>query len=370
MALPTIQPIAQYFDLSGLPLESGYIYIGTANTDPETNPITVYYDAAGTIPATQPIRTIAGYPAKNGSPAMLFVSEPSYSIRWRNSSGTLIKYLPEVPTPLVSASEFGATLVAAADAAAAREILELEIGVDVQAYSAEIATVAATEAEMRAGISTDLKSMSPELVAFAIDEQGTFVRVTVDDTTPGYLEDKLDAGNGISLDVVNPGANETLSISIDGGYITRTDSEDATGETSISWTGLPADVNGIDVDFRVLGNLNVNTYIQLGTSLGYDTTNYFSSRTDLIGGADFVQFTSSNTGFVLGGGGAASGNYSGVIHIRRISGNQWTCSGSAGTDSGDTMIVAGRIALSDELTRIRLNANSAFSIGTASIQYW
>jgi hypothetical protein len=47
--------------LDGQPLESGYVYIGTAGLNPVTNPITVYWDEAQTIPVTQPIRTSGGY---------------------------------------------------------------------------------------------------------------------------------------------------------------------------------------------------------------------------------------------------------------------------------------------------------------------
>lgn len=63
-----------FTDKNGNPLEDGYIYIGTQNLNPETNPISVYFDSTMTIPAAQPIRTIGGYPSRNGSPAQLYVS--------------------------------------------------------------------------------------------------------------------------------------------------------------------------------------------------------------------------------------------------------------------------------------------------------
>lgn len=43
------------------------------------------------------------------------------------------------------------------------------------------------------------------------------VKVTVDDTTTGFLSDKLTAGGGISLNILDSGANETLQIVSDGG---------------------------------------------------------------------------------------------------------------------------------------------------------
>jgi len=80
--LPTY---STFTDLSGFPLDLGYIYIGQENQNPETNPIQVYYDAALTTPAAQPIRTLGGYPARNGSPALLFVNS-NYSITVRDKN--------------------------------------------------------------------------------------------------------------------------------------------------------------------------------------------------------------------------------------------------------------------------------------------
>jgi hypothetical protein len=62
----------------GKPLEEGYIFIGEAGLNPISNPQTVYWDAALTIPATN-IRTTGGYPMYNGSPARLY-SADNYSI--------------------------------------------------------------------------------------------------------------------------------------------------------------------------------------------------------------------------------------------------------------------------------------------------
>ena len=82
-------PFPVFTDLDGQPLEAGYIWIGTANLDPQTNPINVYWDGASTIAAPQPIRTLAGYPSRNGTPARFFVGQ-DYSIRVMNKNGSTI----------------------------------------------------------------------------------------------------------------------------------------------------------------------------------------------------------------------------------------------------------------------------------------
>ncbi len=94
MSALSIQPTYPIFtETDGLPLENGYIWIGTANLDPQGNPINVYWDAALTIPAGQPIRTLNGYPSRNGTPARLYVNS-DYSIRVQNSKGSLVYSAP------------------------------------------------------------------------------------------------------------------------------------------------------------------------------------------------------------------------------------------------------------------------------------
>jgi hypothetical protein len=89
--LATQAPFPQYFDIDGDPLDAGYLYFGAANQNPETTPIGVYWDAAGTQPAAQPVRTLNGYAARNGTPALLYVAS-DYSINVRDKKGQLIYY--------------------------------------------------------------------------------------------------------------------------------------------------------------------------------------------------------------------------------------------------------------------------------------
>lgn len=94
MSALSIQPTYPIFtETDGQPLEDGYVWIGTANLDPQTNPINVYWDAALTLPAAQPIRTLAGYPANSGTPARLYVNS-DYSIRVMNKKGGVVYSAP------------------------------------------------------------------------------------------------------------------------------------------------------------------------------------------------------------------------------------------------------------------------------------
>lgn len=84
----------QFFpDTSGKPLDNGFIYVGTANQNPETNPIAVYWDSDMTIPAAQPLRTSNGFIYRNGTPANIFV-DGDFSVTVRDKSHALVYSAP------------------------------------------------------------------------------------------------------------------------------------------------------------------------------------------------------------------------------------------------------------------------------------
>lgn len=94
MSALSIQPTYPIFtDIDGQPLEDGYIWIGVANLAPIVNPITIYWDAALTIPAAQPVRTRGGYPINSGTPARLYVNS-DYSIQVQNRNGSVVYSAP------------------------------------------------------------------------------------------------------------------------------------------------------------------------------------------------------------------------------------------------------------------------------------
>jgi hypothetical protein len=91
-------PISIFYDVDGLPLDGGFIYIGVINQNPITNPLTVYWDEAGTQPVTQPISTVAGYPVNAGVRSSFYVTGP-FSILCKNRNGG--ETIPTQNVPLV-----------------------------------------------------------------------------------------------------------------------------------------------------------------------------------------------------------------------------------------------------------------------------
>jgi hypothetical protein len=91
--LQVTSPFPLFVDLKGQPLQGGRIYIGQPNKNPETFPVPVYWDLAGTQPAAQPLRTTNGYITRSGTPAAIFV-DGFYSITVKDSRGRIVFSVP------------------------------------------------------------------------------------------------------------------------------------------------------------------------------------------------------------------------------------------------------------------------------------
>jgi hypothetical protein len=128
-ALSIQPPYPIFTDTDGQPLENGYIWIGTANQNPITNPITAYWDAALTVTAAQPVRTLNGYPVNAGTPARLYVNS-DYSIQVQNKNGTVVYSAPgateRLSADLVTFLQAGAGAVQRTAQAKMRDIVSVK----------------------------------------------------------------------------------------------------------------------------------------------------------------------------------------------------------------------------------------------------
>ena len=83
-------PFPVFQDRDGQPLENGYVWLGVANLNPQTNPVIAYFDAALTIVAPQPLRTLNGYISRAGTPAQVFIDGANFSILVQDSKGSMV----------------------------------------------------------------------------------------------------------------------------------------------------------------------------------------------------------------------------------------------------------------------------------------
>jgi hypothetical protein len=109
------------------------------------------------------------------------------------------------------------------------------------------------------------------------------VKVSSDDTTPGFLEDKIVAGGDLLKAVLNPGANELLQLTANIGTIFSADSINATTVLSTTsavpqnaFLGEPRDhlIPATDGDYLVLflPRMGTTWSFSLGTSRTQTTT--------------------------------------------------------------------------------------------------
>jgi hypothetical protein len=94
-ALSIQVPYQIFADSDGTPLENGYVWIGTQYLDPRTNPVNVYFDAALTQVAPNPLRTVNGYVYNAGSPAQLYIDGVNFSLRVEDKKSVLVYSFPD-----------------------------------------------------------------------------------------------------------------------------------------------------------------------------------------------------------------------------------------------------------------------------------
>lgn len=107
-------PFPLWLDQAGALLDAGRVFIGVSGQDPEVSPITVYWDAALTIPAAQPLRTRGGIIVNNGAPAIVYISDADYSLRVRDADANLVGYVPSAVQAAVAYQPLDADLTAVA----------------------------------------------------------------------------------------------------------------------------------------------------------------------------------------------------------------------------------------------------------------
>lgn len=96
MTVSIALPFPQFLSTDGEPIDAGFVYVGAANLDPVTNPTSAFWDAALSVPATQPIRTINGFMSRSGSAANVYV-DGDFSIAIKDQNGILQFTAPSNP---------------------------------------------------------------------------------------------------------------------------------------------------------------------------------------------------------------------------------------------------------------------------------
>ncbi len=181
-------PIQQFLDTDGSPLDAGYIYIGASGANPETTPQAVYWDKDGLIPAAQPIRTLNGYPSRDGAVSRFFTSVENWSISVKNKKGELVYSALNTDSGVFDAlsASSGAASVGYDNVSSGLSATNVQAAIDeVKSDSDAIAATVAVFANENAGV-INLFANS----AFMINQRG-YVSGTNTTTANQYTLDRI-----------------------------------------------------------------------------------------------------------------------------------------------------------------------------------
>ncbi|MEI6793877.1 MAG: hypothetical protein WCL05_01410 [Verrucomicrobiota bacterium] len=147
----------------------------------------------------------------------------------------------------------------------------------------------------------------------------------------------------------------------------------STSGTNIDFTSIPSWVKRITAMFDGVSTASsALLQIQLGTSSGFETTNYFGSAT---GGGAAVSSNNYSSGILLTSSASSSSTTvrHGAIILTNISGNTWTAQGVIGlSDTAVTFYTGGAKSLAATLTQVRITTvggTGTFDAGTVNVLY-
>jgi hypothetical protein len=112
-------PFPLFIDGRGALMDAGYVYVGVADADPESDPIDLFLDQDLTIPIPQPLRTLGGVIVSGENAVFVYMAEADYSIRVRDANEQLVAYVPSASLAVAGVSYQAASAALTALAAIA-----------------------------------------------------------------------------------------------------------------------------------------------------------------------------------------------------------------------------------------------------------
>lgn len=324
MSLPAIDnPYIQILNLAGSGLNSGHVYIGLSGQDPQTNPQPVYWDAAGTIAAAQPLDVQGGYVMRAGTPAKAFTASP-YSMQVRDRNDVQVWYNPSVSA--LSSADIG--FIQAGTGAVERTAQDkMRETVSPEDFGALGNDVADDTAALQNALNTGLS-----------------VRLGVNKV---YRYTDLTVPSGGGFVAVAPGIG-VLKCSTAAGKINVTSASRFTNvrfDNAVGRTTYNFDVQGNETFFEECEFVNYFQAARIGTTggllavlVGFTACNFFSPH--IAAGSGAVQF--ENFGNCFFNNCSVNGPASGTqpdFGIRLLNGDTFYCIGSNLTHHGKALLM-------------------------------
>lgn len=287
---PVETPFKVYTGRDGKPINNGYVYFGVAGQNPITAPITVYWDAAGTQPAAQPLRTENGYIMRAGSPANVFCPG-EYSELVKDARGRQVFFAR------TSADFSIVTLVLATLASLASSIGASLIGFLQAGVGAIVQTV---QEKLRSGPATIWDFLSTvKRVQFLLG-----VQVDVTTELQALLDAHLHAVIYGNLKITSTIYMKRSGACLRGRGIGNTFVEFVNAAGGTAFAGHASGGVNVITDCEISGFSIANAVAGTGPSVGLDITTFAYSRFDLS-----IQTRRVNGVCIYGAGNSGSSPY-------------------------------------------------------------
>lgn len=256
----------------------------------------------------------------------------------------------------------------------AQQALDLEPGVDIQAYNAKLAALAALT------LAADKLIYATGTDTLATSDLTAFARTLLAEVDAAGMRGELGLGGMAVKDDVAIGdidatgtADGTTRLAGDGTWKrdkVRQVPVATTSGSAIDFTGIPTDVTEIDLTLLGVSLSGTDNFlIQLLDGSGNPiTTGYRSTTSNVYSGATT---TGSTAGFIAVGGQATNEN-DGVMRLRRVPGaDTWTADHTLRNSSTSGAFGFGMVNAGGNITGIRLTrtGSNTFDAGSAYVEY-
>ena len=263
MSSSIVSPFPFFTDTTGAPLEGGYIYIGQSNLNPETAPVNVFWDAALTIPAGQPIRTVGGYPSRAGTASRMYVSADTYSITVRNKNRALVFSAFDQTDAPTSVFDIATQLITATAG-------QVTFTLTAFSYIPGTDTLEVYRDGLRLNIGLDYLETNPSTVTLtapaAVGDQFLFQGggVITGNQVPGSQVTFTQAGTGAITRNIQDKARESVSVKDFGAVGDGVTDDTAAIQAAIDSLGAVGGMVQVPPGtYKVSSTLNISSYIYL-----------------------------------------------------------------------------------------------------------
>lgn len=347
-------PYPPFADADGAPLENGYIWLGSAGLDPQSNPVTAYFDAALTIAAAQPIRTQGGYPVYQGTPARIYINGTNYSIRVMNKNGLTVY------TALNTTEAWNGSVLADNSVTTAKLAPNA-------VTAAKVERVAANQVLRSTGVSTDPAwgslNLTTDVTGVLPVANGGTGQATAAAGFDALKQAATDSYTGVvelaTTAEIQAGTDTTRAITpagLRGGALVLGTPQIPSGVNSIKFTGIPSWIKRVTILFdRVSSNGTELLTVKIFTAASAAASIYRSGA--MNGSSSGINFETSFAHFILEPTNAAGASVerSGSMVLETLDGNLWSARSILYADTkGIVSTSAGRAYLSAALGEIEI----------------